>query len=53
MTSLPLRVGVDQIRFDPSDDATQKFRPSTIVYQVYLDTEYYGAIDADAASVDL
>ena len=48
--SLKLKVGIDNIRFDPADETTQKFRAASTIYQLYLDTEYQGAIDSSTGS---
>lgn len=40
-----LKVEVDKIKFDPEDESTRKFRPGSIIYQIYIDLVYQGTVD--------
>ena len=51
MPKTALKVTVDQMKFDPSDESTQRFNSDKCVYQVYLNQDFLALIDPDVGNI--
>lgn len=47
-----IKVTVDQMKFDPNDESTERFNSDKCVYQVYLNQEFLALIDPTVGRVD-